>query len=149
MFVKKMPINIRERTEEAVQNPFLFPCRKKKRVLESKEKGASKRVEWSQIGIRRPVFTPPPSTSTVHRRLRRWNREKSWFYPQFFRRLRGWGAVRGGSVPLPYSRFPFPSSFYCRARLPRRAKPLTKPSLTPARPSGPSGRSGGGPFPAH
>ena len=97
MFVKKMPINIRERTEEAVQNPFLFPCRKKKRFLESKEKGASKRVEWSQIGIRRPVFTPPPSTSTVHRRLRRWNRDKLWFYPYFFRRLRRWVSGRGGA----------------------------------------------------
>ena len=89
MFVKKMPINIRERTEEAVQNPFLFPCRKKKRFLESKEKGASVRVEWSQIGIRRPGFTPPSSTRTVHRRLRRRNRDKPWFYPTFFRRLRG------------------------------------------------------------
>ena len=39
----------------------------KERFLESKEKGAPKGVEWLQIGIRRPVFTPPLSTSPVHR----------------------------------------------------------------------------------
>ena len=65
--------------------------------MESKEKGASWRVRWSQIGIRRPGFTPPPSTSTVHRRLRRRNRDKPWFYPHFFRRLRRWGSERGAA----------------------------------------------------
>ena len=56
------------------------------------------RVEWLQIGIRRPVFTPPLRTSTVHRRLRRWNRERPWFYPHFFRRLREWVSERGGAA---------------------------------------------------
>ena len=78
--------------------PISLPCRKKKRVLESKEKGAPVRGRWLQIGFRRPGFTPPPSTSTVHRRLRRWNRETLWFYPQFFRRLRGWGSGRGDAA---------------------------------------------------
>ena len=86
---------------ETVQRPFLFPCRKKKRFLESKEKGAPVRVEWSQIGIRRPVFTPPLWTSTVHRRLRRRNRENLWFYPTFFRRLRGWVLGRGAADCIP------------------------------------------------
>ena len=89
---------LRLRTGETVQNPFLFPCRKKKRFLESKEKGAPKGVKWSQIGIRRPGFTPPLWTSTVHRRLRRWNREKPWFYPTFFRRLRRWASGRGDAA---------------------------------------------------
>ena len=84
----------RERRSKSVS----FSLLEKERFLESKEKGASKRVRWLQIGIRRPGFTPPPSTSTVHRRLRRWNREKSWFYPQFFRRLRGWASRRGGAA---------------------------------------------------
>ena len=56
------------------------------------------RVEWLQIGIRRPVFTPPLWTSTVHRRLRRWNRDKPWFYPTFFRRLRRWVSERGDAA---------------------------------------------------
>ena len=77
--------------------PVSFSLLEKERFLESKEKGAPVRVELLQIGIRRPVFTPPPSTSTVHRRLRRWNRERPWFYPQFFRRLRGWVLRRGGA----------------------------------------------------
>ena len=38
---------------------FHLALLEKERFLESKEKGAPKRVEWSQIGIRRPVFTPP------------------------------------------------------------------------------------------
>ena len=67
-----------------------FSLLEKEWFLESKEKGAPVRVEWLQIGIRRPGFTPPLRTSTVHRRLRRWNRERPWFYPHFFRRLRGW-----------------------------------------------------------
>ena len=78
--------------------PISLPCRKKKRVLESKEKGAPVRVQWLQIGFRRPGFTPPPSTSTVHRRLRRRNRDKPWFYPQFFRRLRGRASGRGDAA---------------------------------------------------
>ena len=41
--------------------PVSFSLLEKERFLESKEKGASKRVEWSQIGIRRPVFTPRPA----------------------------------------------------------------------------------------
>ena len=94
-----------------VQSPFLFPCRKKKRFLESKEKGAPVRVRWSQIVIRRPVFTPPLRSSTGHS-LRRWNRENRWFYPTFFRRLRRWGSVRGAApryslFTLPYSLFLF------------------------------------------
>ena len=69
----------------------------KERFLESKEKGAPVGVEWSQIGIRRPVFTPPLWTSPVCGRLPRWNRDKPWFYPHFFRRLRGWVSPRGGA----------------------------------------------------
>ena len=80
------------------QNPFLFPCRKKKRFLESKEKGAPVRVEWSQIGIRRPGFTPPLRTSTVYGRLPRWNRGKLWSYPHFFRHLRRRASERGGAA---------------------------------------------------
>ena len=79
------------------QNPFLFPCRKKKRFLESKEKGAPVRVEWSQIGIRRPGFTPPLRTSTAHG-LRQRNRDRPWSYPHFFRRLRGRASECGGAA---------------------------------------------------
>ena len=61
----------------------------KERFLESKEKGAPVRVEWSQIGIRRPGFTPPLRSSPVYGRLPGWNRDKPWSYPTFFRRLRG------------------------------------------------------------
>ena len=91
--------------------PVSFSLLEKERFLESKEKGAPVWVEWSQIVIRRPGFTPPLRTSTVHRRLRRWNRDKLWSYPTFFRRLRGWGAGRGSAACIPYSRFTFPSSF--------------------------------------
>ena len=102
--------------------PVSFSLLEKERFLESKEKGASKRVRWLQIGIRRPGFTPPPSTSTVHRRLRRWNRDKPWFYPTFFRRLgrrvsgRGAAAwytsiVGCGSVSFTYSLFTVTSYF--------------------------------------
>ena len=89
---------LRERTGETVQKPFLFPCRKKKRFLESKEKGAPVRVEWSQIGFRRPVFTPPPSTGPVHSGLPGRNRETRWSYPTFFRRLRRWASGRGAAA---------------------------------------------------
>ena len=44
-----------------------FSLLEKERFLESKEKGAPVWVEWLQIGIRRPGFTPPLRTSTVHR----------------------------------------------------------------------------------
>ena len=96
-----------------------FSLLEKERFLESKEKGAPKRVEWSQIGIRRPGFTPPLCTSTVHRRLRWWNRDKRWFYPTFFRRLRRWVSGRGAAAwyylhcmrgAAPFL-FPFSSSF--------------------------------------
>ena len=90
---------MRERLEtgETVKTHFASLL-EKEWFLESKEKGAPVRVEWLQIGIRRPVFTPPLSTSTVHRRLRRWNRKKLWSYPTFFRRLRGWVSGRGGAA---------------------------------------------------
>ena len=52
---------------ERRSKPVSFSLLEKERFLESKEKGAPERVEWSQIGIRRPVFTPPLRTSTVHR----------------------------------------------------------------------------------
>ena len=52
---------------EERSKPVSFSLLEKERFLESKEKGAPEWVEWSQIGIRRPVFTPPLSTSTVHR----------------------------------------------------------------------------------
>ena len=81
-----------------VQRPFLFPCRKKKRFLGSKEKGAPVRVEWSQIGFRRPVFTPPPSTGPVHSGLPGRSRETRWSYPTFFRRLRRWASGRGAAA---------------------------------------------------
>ena len=84
----------------------------KERFLESKEKGAPKGVRWLQIGIRRPVFAPPLCTSAVYGRLPGRNRDKLWFYPTFFRRLRGWVSGRGGVACIPYSRFTFPSSFY-------------------------------------
>ena len=67
----------------------------KERFLESKEKGAPKGVEWSQIGIRRPGFTPPLRSSPVYGRLPGRNRDKLWSYPHFFRRLRGWASRRG------------------------------------------------------
>ena len=80
---------LRERTGETVSKPISFSLpEKEKRFLESKEKGAPVRVEWSQIGIRRPGFTPPLRTSTAHG-LRQRNRDRPWFYPQLFRRLRG------------------------------------------------------------
>ena len=41
-----------------VQRPFRFP-QEKETVLGSKEKGAPVGVRWSQIGFRRPGFTPP------------------------------------------------------------------------------------------
>ena len=78
--------------------PVSFSLLEKERFLESKEKGAPVRVRRLQIGIRRPVFTPPLRTSTVHRRLRRWNRERPWFYLTFFRRLREWLSGRGGAA---------------------------------------------------
>ena len=83
---------------ERRSKPVSFSLLEKERFLESKEKGAPKRVRRLQIGIRRPVFTPPLRTSTVHRRLRRWNRERPWFYLTFFRRLRGWVSERGGAA---------------------------------------------------
>ena len=125
---------LRARTGETHSKPISFSRRKKKRFLESKEKGAPVRVKWSQIGIRRPVFTPPLRTSTVHRRLRRWNREKPWFYPTFFRRLgrrvsgRGAAAwytsiVGCGSVSFTYSLFTVTSYFSLWGATTRRAKP--------------------------
>ena len=84
----------------------------KERFLESKEKGAPRRVEWSQIGIRRPGFTPPLRSSPVYGRLPRWNRDKLWSYPTFFRRLRVWVLRRGAAAWY---------SLYRGARLPRRA----------------------------
>ena len=127
-----------KRRERRFQRPFLFPCRKKKRFLESKEKGAPVRVEWLQIGIRRPGFTPPLSTSTVHRRLRRWNRESRGSIRPFFAACVGGCrnvaplpgipvaaaqvgcfGVRRSSTPIHSSLFPLP--FTCGARRPRRA----------------------------
>ena len=96
--------------------PVSFSLPEKERFLESKEKGAPVGVEWFQIGIRRPGFTPPLCTSTVHRRLRRWNRETLWFYPHFFRRLRGRASERGAAAWY---------FLYCRARLSRRAHSTT------------------------
>ena len=53
--------------EETLSKTVSFSLLEKERFLESKEKGAPVWVEWLQIGIRRPVFTPPLSTSPVHR----------------------------------------------------------------------------------
>ena len=44
---------------ERRSKPISLPCWKKEWFLESKEKGAPVGVRWLQIGIRRPVFTPP------------------------------------------------------------------------------------------
>ena len=82
---------------ERRSKPVSFSLPEKERFLESKEKGAPVGVEWFQIGIRRPVFTPPPSTSPVYGRLPRRNRENPWSYPTFFRRLRGWESGRGAA----------------------------------------------------
>ena len=100
-----------KRRERRFQRPFLFPCRKKKRFLESKEKGAPVRVKWLQIGIRRPVFTPPLSTSTVHRRLRRWNRESRGSIPHFFAACVGGGRAWWRCLVFPLLR----RSAVCRA----------------------------------
>ena len=78
--------------------PVSFSLLEKERFLEFKEKGAPVWVEWSQIGIRRPVFTPPLRSSSVYRRLRRRNWETLWFYPHFFRRLRRWVSGRGAAA---------------------------------------------------
>ena len=86
-----------ERTGETFKDHFASLL-EKGRFLESKEKGAPKGVEWSQIGIRRLGFTPPLWTSPVYGRLPRRNRDKPWSYPNFFRRLRGWGSGRGGAA---------------------------------------------------
>ena len=83
---------------ERRSKPVSFSLLEKERFLESKEKGAPRRVRWSQIGIRRPGFTPPLRSSPVYGRLPRWNRGKLWFYPHFFRRLRGWASERGGAA---------------------------------------------------
>ena len=62
------------------QNPFLFPCRKKKRFLKSKEKGAFE--SWG--AVRCPaaacVFTPPSGTGPGRYGLCGRNREKRAFY---------------------------------------------------------------------
>ena len=123
---------LRARTGETHSKPISFSRRKKKRFLESKEKGAPVRVKWLQIGIRRPGFTPPLRSSTVHRRLRRWNRDRPWFYPTFFRRLgrrvsgRGAAAwytsiVGCGSVSFTYSLFTVTSYFSLWGATTRRA----------------------------
>ena len=44
---------------ERRSKPISFSLLEKEWFLESKEKGAPVWVEWLQIGIRRPVFTPP------------------------------------------------------------------------------------------
>ena len=66
--------------EGRFQNPFLFPCRKKKRFLGSKEKGAFE--NWS--AVRCPaaacVFTPPSGTGPGRYGLCGRNREKRAFY---------------------------------------------------------------------
>ena len=80
---------LRKRTGETVSKTISFSRGKKKRFLESKEKEASRRVRWSQIGIRRPGFTPPLWSSPVYGRLPQWNRDRLSSYPRFFRRLRG------------------------------------------------------------
>ena len=63
-----------------VQRPFLFPCRKKKRFLESKEKGAFE--IWCAVGCPAAacVFTPPWGTGPGRYGLCGRNREKRMFY---------------------------------------------------------------------
>ena len=87
-----------DRTGETLSKPISFSLLEKEWFLESKEKGAPVRVEWLQIVIRRPGFTPPLSTGTVHSGLRRRNRGRPWSYPTFFRRLRRWASERGGTA---------------------------------------------------
>ena len=62
------------------QNPFLFPCWKKKRFLGSKEKGAFE--NWCAVGCSSAacVFTPPPGTCPGRYGLCGRNREKRMFY---------------------------------------------------------------------
>ena len=112
-FFDLLPFCYVQGRERRLKTRFFFP-QEKERFLESKEKGAPKGVRWLQIGIRRPGFTPPTSTSPVHSGLPGWNRGKPWSYPHFFRRLRGLVSGRGGVVWY---------SLYCGARRPRRAKP--------------------------
>ena len=120
-----------------------FSLLEKERFLESKEKGAPVRVEWLQIGIRRPGFTPPLRSSPVYGRLPGRNRGKLWSYPAFFRRLRGWVSGRGGADWYSlYRGARLPSrahgtALFRGARRPRRAKPPMKPTLI--RPSVPTG----------
>ena len=62
--------------EGRFQDPFLFPCRKKKRFLESKEKGAFE--NWGAVGCPAAacVFPPPSGTSPGRYGLCGRNREK-------------------------------------------------------------------------
>ena len=103
--------------------PVSFSLLEKERFLESKEKGAPVGVKWSQIGIRRPGFTPPLRSGPVHSGLPRWNRDRLWSYPTFFRRLRRRGSGRGAAARYSLccgaqcrlftdSLFTFLSSFY-------------------------------------
>ena len=66
--------------EGRFQNPFLFPCRKKKRFLESKEKGAFE--IWCAVGCPAAacVFTPPWGTGPGRYGLCGRNREGRIFY---------------------------------------------------------------------
>ena len=68
--------NKTKRTLRGRQNPFLFPCRKKKRFLESKEKGAFE--NWGAVGCPAAacVFPPPSGTSPGRYGLCGRNREK-------------------------------------------------------------------------
>ena len=69
------------RRERRFQNPFLFPCWKKKRFLESKEKGAFK-TGAVFVAPRRPAsFRPHGGPATAVTAYVGRNREKRAFYP--------------------------------------------------------------------
>ena len=63
-----------------VQRPFLFPCRKKKRFLGSKEKGAFEIWGAVRCSAAAPIFTSPLCTGPGRYGLCGRNREKRMFY---------------------------------------------------------------------
>ena len=97
------------RRERPFQNPFLFPCWKKKRFLGSKEKEAFE--IWSAVGCSSAacVFTPPLGTSPSRYGLCGRNRERFAFYlsAAWVGESRGLGrrAAKGRPYPMPTTFF--------------------------------------------
>ncbi len=146
---------LRKRTGETVKTHFFFPAGKRM-VFGIQRKRGSVWVEWSQIGIRRPGFTPPSRSSPVYGRLPRRNRDKRWSYPTFFRPcvggcrnvvpLPGIPSVAGVGpffLPIHFSLLPLP--LICVVRRTDTTPPfLSFLSLFGTRPSSTGGT---GPFP--